>query len=403
MSDQEDGDIFQKTKNYVKKFVSDIDVKEVITLLVFGIIIFFIFKMMFGGIFGISLVVIENGPCPQSSMCPTYDKGDMFLINKASPEKIQLGDVVVYESTIDGKLIIHRVINITTIETSSGLDYYYRVSGDNYNSNDRIDTYSGFNTTIPYEAVRGKTVMVIRKIGYLRLWMSEYPVIRNVLIILVVGVGAYLILAPEKKTEEEKAKEEEEKEAKARIREENKQKELKVRIQEYFINTWKNTRKWFIELFTIKKQRIKLIVFCSLIILAGILIPVIDQGIRVDGATTGIHDISNVNFDNTTYSMEDIVFFSFNIAYEHDGSYNDILRTFYVEGIQNGTVIGDFIWHAHYQPEVAGIIGGSLVFDNSEFDYDQSLTIKITYDIKHRFGADEIGLVYQETFTNLDW
>ena len=45
MSDQEEGDFFQKVKNYGKKFISDIDAKEVITLLVFGIIIFFIFKM----------------------------------------------------------------------------------------------------------------------------------------------------------------------------------------------------------------------------------------------------------------------------------------------------------------------------------------------------------------------
>ena len=136
MSEQEDGDFIRKIKNYAKKFIADIDVKEVAILFVFGIIIFFVFKMMFGGIFGLSLVVIENGPCPNSSMCPTYDKGDMFLINKVAPEKIELGDVIVYESSFDGKLIIHRVINITI----DGSDYTYRVSGDNYETNDRIDS-----------------------------------------------------------------------------------------------------------------------------------------------------------------------------------------------------------------------------------------------------------------------
>ena len=399
MSDQEDGDIFQKIKDYLKKFIADIDAKEVITLVVFGVIIFFIFKMMFGGIFGLSLVVIENGPCPNSSMCPTYDKGDMFLINKVAPEKIELGDVIVYESTYDGKLIIHRVINITTIETSSGLDYYYRVSGDNYATNARIDTYSGFNTTIPYDAVRGKTVLVIKKIGYLRLWLSDNPVIRNILLIIVVGLGAYLILAPEKKTEEEKEKEEAEKQARA-VRE---KKELKIRFKEFFVNSWTNTKKWFKELFTVKKKRIKLIVICSLVIIIGILIPVIDQSNRVEGVTTGIHDISNLNLDDLSYSYENIVFLSFDISYAQDGSYNDVLKCFYVEGIQNNTVIGVFIWKALYQPEVDGIIGGSLVFDASEFNDSLSLTIKITYDIKHRFGADELGLVYQETFTAIDW
>ncbi len=395
MSEQEDGDFIRKIKNYAKKFIADIDVKEVAILFVFGIIIFFVFKMMFGGIFGLSLVVIENGPCPNSSMCPTYDKGDMFLINKVAPEKIELGDVIVYESSFDGKLIIHRVINITI----DGSDYTYRVSGDNYETNDRIDSYGSFNTRIPYEAVKGKTVMIIRKVGYLRLWFSDNPVIRNILLVIVVGIGAYLILAPDKKSEEEKAKEEQEKTAKV----EQEKKEFKLRVKEFFVNSWNNTKKWFIELFTVKRKRIKLIIFCSVILLLVILIPVIDQGIKVQGATTGIDDISGLNLDDFTYSTENIVFLSFNIHYSHDGSWNDVLRDFYVEGLQNGTVIGTFRWKAHYQPEVDGFIGGSLIFDINEFDDGQSLTIKITYDIQHKFGADDVGLVYQETFTALDW
>jgi len=397
MSDKEEGDIFQKIKNYGKKFIADIDAKEVATLLVFGIIIFFVFKMMFGGIFGLSLVVIENGPCPASSMCPTYDKGDMFLINKASPEKIVMGDVIVYESA-NAKLIIHRVVNITII----GEDYFYRVSGDNWDTNDRIDSYGSSNTLIPYEAVRGKTIMIIRRVGYLRLWLSDNPVVRNILLIVVVGLGAYLILAPEKKTDEEKAAEEQEKAAKKEEKIKDK-KELKVRMKEFFVNFGKNTKKWFIELFTVRKKRIQLIVFCSIILLMGILIPVIDQGIRVDGATTGINDISGLRLDDLTYSTEDIVFLAFNIHYSHDGSYNEILKCFHVEGIQNGTVLSTFEWKALYQPEVEGLIGGTLIFDIDEFDDGLSLIIKITYDIDHRFGADENGLVYQESFTALDW
>ncbi|MHA1199410.1 MAG: hypothetical protein ACTSQF_08800, partial [Candidatus Heimdallarchaeaceae archaeon] len=139
------------------------------------------------------------------------------------------------------------------------------------------------------------------------------------------------------------------------------------------------------------------------ILLMGILIPVIDQGIRVDGATTGINDISGLRLDDLTYSTEGIVFLAFNIHYSHDGSYNDILKCFHVEGIQNGTVLSTFEWKALYQPEVEGLIGGTLIFDIDEFDDGLSLIIKITYDIDHRFGADENGLVYQESFTALDW
>ena len=87
-------------------------------MIIAGIIIFLVVKMMFGGILGVSLVVIENGPCPNSSMCPTYDQGDMFLINKADPDKIEIGDVIVYNSDYHFSefLIIHRVVNITIIK-----------------------------------------------------------------------------------------------------------------------------------------------------------------------------------------------------------------------------------------------------------------------------------------------
>ncbi|MHA1954886.1 MAG: S26 family signal peptidase, partial [Candidatus Heimdallarchaeaceae archaeon] len=97
------------------KFLKKIDIKETALMIVIGIALFFLIKMMFGGVLGVSLVVIENGPCPNSSMCPTYDQGDMFLIFKSKPENIQLGDVIVYESATvysRGTLIIHRVVNI---------------------------------------------------------------------------------------------------------------------------------------------------------------------------------------------------------------------------------------------------------------------------------------------------
>lgn len=406
MSDEEESDTFQKIKNYVKRLIADIDAKEVLSLLIFAIIIFFIFKLMFGGIFGISLVVIENGPCPASSMCPTYDKGDMFVISKSSPEKIEMGDVIVYASASSydpGRLIIHRVINITIIETASGPDYYFRVSGDNYDTNDNIDHYNTSNTLIPYDAVKGKTIMVIRKIGYLRLWLSDNPFIRNILLVLVVGVGAYLILAPEKKTEEEKEEEEKEKAAKKEKREAQKNKEFKVRVKEFLHNSWKSTKKWFVELITVKKRRIYLIVITSIIILMVILIPVIDQSIRVEGVTTGIHGISSLHLDDLTYASEGIIFLSYNIHYSDDGSWNEVFRCFLVEGIQNNTVIGTFKWKALYQPEIDAIIGGSMIFDIAEFNASMSLTLKITYNIIHRFGPDQIGLVYQDTFTALDW
>ncbi|OLS32501.1 MAG: hypothetical protein HeimAB125_08160, partial [Candidatus Heimdallarchaeota archaeon AB_125] len=54
MSSSDDKTLMEKIQSYVKKFISDIDAKEVAVLIIFGLIIFIVFKMMFGGIFGLS-------------------------------------------------------------------------------------------------------------------------------------------------------------------------------------------------------------------------------------------------------------------------------------------------------------------------------------------------------------
>ena len=393
MSSSDEKTLMEKTKLYIKKFISEIDAKEIAVLIIFGLIIFIIFKMMFGGIFGLSLVVIENGP--QSSMWPTYDQGDMFLIYKCSPEKIELGDVIVYISDTPlsrGTLIIHRVVNITTIKTGTGIEYYYRVSGDNPNSNTYVDSYNSTTTLIPYEAFVGKTILLIRKIGYLRLWLADNTAVRYILLIAIIGLGAYLILAPDKKKEEE----EEVATEKLKEMEKKEKKELSARFKEYFITKWNNTKKWFIELFTVKKQRIKLIIFCSIILALVIFIPVIDEAIRTKGITTGIDDIVLLSPDY--HVTEDMVFVPFTIYFKHDGSWNQVLKSFTTEGIQNGTVLSTAKWYSFYQVEGDNMLGGSLVFVENEFNSSLDLTIRIKYSIKKRFGQDLLNLEYEETF-----
>jgi signal peptidase I len=399
MSSSDEKTLMEKAQAYVKRFIRDIDAKEVAVLIIFGFIVFVIFKMMLGGIFGLSLVVIENGP--MSSMWPTYDQGDMFLINKCSPEKIQIGDVIVYVSDTPlsrGTLIIHRVVNITTIDAAQGLDYYYRVSGDNPNSNTYVDDYNSTTSLIPYDAVVGKTVFCIKKIGYLRLWLADNPVIRIVILVAIVGLGAYLILAPDKKKEEEAAS------VIPAKKETKEKKEFKIRVKEYFVTTWKNTKKWFIELFTVKKQRIKLIIFVSVILSLVIFIPVIDNAIGNKELTTGIDDISFRTLDDTRalnpdyIVAEGIVFVPFTIYFKHDGSWNQVIKCFTVEGIQNGTVLATSHWYSYYQVEGDNGIGGSLVFNDSEFNSSLDLTIRIKYSIHKKFGQDINDLVYEETF-----
>lgn len=388
------------------KIKKKINVKETITMVVLALVLFFFVKMMFGGIFGISLVVIENGPCPHSSMCPVYDQGDMFLIHKSAPENIELGDVIVYESEnafSTGILIIHRVVNITVIDDGGSDKYYYRVSGDNKDSNQDIDQFNSTTSLIPYENVVGKTVFLIPKVGYLRLWLSDSPIFRYVLIGALVAVALYLIFVPDKKKEDE---DDEVKEGKTESAEEQAEstdikdggndknpppkKSLQTIVKEKMIDWWTKTKKSFIELFTVKKKRIKLIIYTSIIILLIIAVPILDAIITSPGIETGIDDVDPKGL---RYNLlgEGIVYLPMTVHFKHDGSYAAILKSFDIYGIQDGEIIGYMHWYSFYQKEGDLQIGSTLVFNADEYNSSLLLTIKITYTIYYRFGPDIPG------------
>jgi signal peptidase I len=354
---------------------------------------------MFGGVFGVSLVVIENGP--HSSMWPTYDQGDMFLIYKSKPENIHLGDVVVYESaTISsrGTLIIHRVVNITIFSTSNGDKYYFRVSGDNPDSNNHIDTYNSTTTLIPYDAIVGKTKLLIPKIGYIRLWMGTYPAVRWTVLLALVGIGLYLILAPDKKEEEKDEETKKETKETEKVVEVDKEKKRAKEVLLIFLNnSWEKTKIYFKELITVKEKRIKFIITISIIVFLIVAIPVIDTIIRSPGVTTEIDNVDLLITKSYTVPIEDIFYLPFTIYFKHDGSWNTQLKCFTVEGIQSGTTLAVMKWYSYYQVEGDNRIGGSLVFHVSEFDFNSTLTIKISYTISFRFGGD-FPMVYENDF-----
>jgi signal peptidase len=60
-------------------------------------------------------------------MFPLLREGDIVFIVRCKPDEIRAGDIIVYKSRIENKLIIHRVINIVY---SNG-EYYYITKGDN--------------------------------------------------------------------------------------------------------------------------------------------------------------------------------------------------------------------------------------------------------------------------------
>ena len=99
------------------------------------------------------------------SMEPLIKVRDAVIIKRATMDDIKVGDVVTYRSTdpaFYGILITHRV---TSIEDVNG-EKVYITKGDH---NETID-----RTPVSFGQIRGKVVMRIPKIGYLKYFLIEY-------------------------------------------------------------------------------------------------------------------------------------------------------------------------------------------------------------------------------------
>ncbi len=379
----------------LSKIAKKINWKETVSLVAVALILFILLKMLTGGLLGTSLVVIENGP--QSSMWPTYDKGDMFLVTKAKPQNIHMGDVIVYRSdypTTRGMLIIHRVINITKLIHADGkIDYYYRVSGDNPISNLYVDPYNSSSTLIPYEAVIGKTVFLIPKIGYMRIWLSTFPIIQYLVIGVLIAVLIYFLITPEKKDEKNEEKNESNNEQKDEKTNKNK-KELKETIKSAF----KKLKTQFIQLFTDKKKRKKVIIYTAIIIALFLFFPILDTLIANRSVSTGINNVKIVNVES--YTTEQIYFMSYKISFSHDGTWNKVLKAFNATLMQNNHSICYFYWYSFYQKEGELTLGGSFIIPMSEFNTTLPFTISVAYTVHLRFGHDS-SYFYNKTFSGM--
>ncbi len=164
-----------------------------------GILLLFVISFttgFLGSTIGYNLVVIQNSD--PNSMNPTYLQGDIFVIRKVAPEKISLGDVVVYENSRN-ELIIHRVIMIQKF----GDEYRYVVKGDNPVSNYNPDTDGQNQIFIPYEKILGKIEYRIPMLGHISLAMQRNPAVQLIIYFAAVIAGIAILFWPEDEKEKE--------------------------------------------------------------------------------------------------------------------------------------------------------------------------------------------------------
>ena len=170
---------------------------DIIYLGFFSIFLLLFVSGQFTSITGYSLVVIDNAD--PNSMFPTYFQGDLFIIHKDNPSDIVIGDVIVYLSNSNNR-IIHRVIDIFI---DSSQNYFFRVKGDNPITNYRPDNYDE-GTFIPFDAVLGEILFRAPYLGHLSLTLQQNIFIQSLMFIISIIAILFLFLWDEKENAEDK-------------------------------------------------------------------------------------------------------------------------------------------------------------------------------------------------------
>ncbi len=110
------------------------------------------------------------------SMVPTFERGTLVLIEKASPEQIHVGTIIAFHVTCLPSPTVHRVYKILV----SGPSPVYLTKGDANPSPDPCD--------VPYSHVLGRAVLWVPYVGYLIL----DPLLAGGLILLAVLSAALI-------------------------------------------------------------------------------------------------------------------------------------------------------------------------------------------------------------------
>lgn len=103
------------------------------------------------------------------SMEPSFYRGDLIVAKGVPPESLEVGDVIVYENPLKRIDVVHRIVDI---EHRDHRIYFY-TKGDNNRTNPRSDQETGLAPPVAGEWVRGKVVLIIPKLGWFKVMLTE--------------------------------------------------------------------------------------------------------------------------------------------------------------------------------------------------------------------------------------
>ncbi len=142
------------------------ETRETVLYIFIGLIMAYVLNTGLGYALGTEKPVMA---VVSGSMEPTFYKGDLIVSRGVPPESLEVGDVIVYENRFRGIDVVHRIVDIE--DKGTRLDFYTK--GDNKKTNPKTDQESGLAPPVMDEWVRGKVVLVIPKLGWFKVLLTE--------------------------------------------------------------------------------------------------------------------------------------------------------------------------------------------------------------------------------------
>ena len=142
------------------------EIRETVIYIVIGLVAAFTINTGLAFAFDTSKPVMA---VVSGSMEPTFYKGDLIVSKGVPPGTLEVGDVIVYNNPIRGIDVVHRIVDIE----ERGHHIYFITKGDNNLTNPEPDQVSGLAPPIMDEWVEGKVVLVIPKLGWFKVALTE--------------------------------------------------------------------------------------------------------------------------------------------------------------------------------------------------------------------------------------
>lgn len=139
---------------------------------------------------GLALALSTDMPVvavESNSMVPTFQRGDILVLQGVPKEELKVGDIIVFSPSSDQIPVVHRIIKINK-------DGTFQTMGD------ANQGQLPFEKSIRYSQIHGKVIFIIPYLGWIKIALMEMLKWPNVIIVLVfMCIGTILYMGMENK------------------------------------------------------------------------------------------------------------------------------------------------------------------------------------------------------------